>query len=171
MTYTRLLALVCGLLTFSCTDHKTVGTTPQQGRQPHAATEAGTRKPVARPDAPAANDRPEGGCRADFVYEVREPAVAGHANVFVGVTDWDDSAEDCWASLAEYYNNIAPDSGVTLQKAYFIAEPSKKAISKVSHWSQMTEQVKSRVIGIAVYDGKAETLSFKEAPFPRGPRK
>lgn len=142
----------------------------QRRNQSASSSEAGTEKPTVRPDSSSAPDLLLG-CRANFIYEVREPAVGGKANVFVGVTDWDGSSEACWSSLSEYYNNIAPDSGVTLQKAYFIAEPTGKAVNQVSRWSQMTEEVKNRVIGVSVYHDYAETMSFTEGPFSKGTRK
>ena len=174
MNYTLLIGAFCGLLASGCTERPTepaAAGEPSSSHKALASRDAGPQAAAIGPDDSAATSLPLVECRADFIYEVREPAVAGHANVFVGVSGWDASEEDCWYSLSEYYNNIAPDSGVTLQKAYFIAEPNGKAVNKVSSWAQMTETVKSRVIGVAVYDDKAEAVSFQEAPFHKGPRK
>jgi hypothetical protein len=169
MTYAQLLGAFCGLLVFSCTEHPTepiqVAEPVQSRKQLSSSDAVATGTPVVSPDSSAENGMPPSGCRANFIYEVREPAVAGQANVFVGITDWDGSKEACWYDLSEYYHNIAPDSGVTLQKAYFIAEPTRREVKKVSNWSQMTEEVKSRVIGLSIYDREADTLSFEETPF------
>lgn len=105
------------------------------------------------------------GCQASFTYEVRARAVAGQANVFIGVAKWNAAEEACWDNLAEYYYNIAPDADVTLQKAYFITEPAKREAKKISSWSQMTQEVEQRVIGVAIYDRKADTFYFEEHPF------
>lgn len=174
MSYSPLLLFSCALLACGCTDHstdpsKTPASDPSRPRL-SSRGEAGLNQAVGGRDSAAPPGTPGAGCRADFVYEVREPAPAGHANVFVGVTNWDASNEDCWSSLSEYYNNIAPDSGVTHQDVYFIAEPRSRAGQKVYQMSQLTDEVKRRVIGVAVYDSNAEELSFTEAPFAKSKR-
>lgn len=169
MNYFRLLSFLSCLAAFSCTESSTEQTTvvaPAQSSQDIAASsETKSRKPVASTDSSAESNVLPGECQASFTYEVREPAVAGQANVFIGVAKWNAATEACWDNLAEYYYNIAPDADVTLQKAYFIAEPAKREDKKISNWSQMTQEIKQRVIGVAIYDRKADTLYFEEHPF------
>jgi hypothetical protein len=169
MSYFRLLSFFSCLIAFSCagppTEQTTVVAPVQSSQNIAASSETNSRKSVASTDSLAESNVLPGECQASFTYEVREPAVTGQANVFIGVAKWNAATEVCWDNLAEYYYNITPAAGVTLQKAYFIAEPAKREAKKISSWSQMTQEVKQRVIGVAIYDRKADTLYFEEHPF------
>ncbi len=101
-------------------------------------------------------------------YHIVEHEGNGVTNIFVGITGFNEKDSNCWGILSELYNNMAPDSLIREQNAYFIYVSDTSKHIRVRSRAQLmaSDSIRNMVIGINSFDTtNAEISKFTALPF------